>query len=87
MARTAASEYVVVRAQDGAQVRAELTLKQAREECAMLNAQARLQVGTTAPVYDERGGMVQGPAPIFGSMTFGQVSMYEVRSTAGLVIS
>lgn len=77
----------VNRVQDGAEVRAELTVDQARSECAMLNAQARIQVGTTAPVYDERGSLERGPLPIYGSMYYGEISRYEVRSTSGLVLS
>lgn len=78
--------YTVHCVQDGSQVRAELTLDQAQAECGMLNGQSRMQVGMTAPPYDEQGGLVQGPAPIFGSMIYGQISQFEVRSGSGLVI-
>lgn len=78
--------YSVHRSQDGAQVRAELSLDDAQAECAMLNAQARVQVGTTPAIYDRRGGMVRGTQPIYGSMFHGQVSCYEIRSADGLVI-
>jgi hypothetical protein len=77
----------VHRVQDGAQDRAELTLAEARRECADLNAQARILVGTMGPVYDDNGAMVQAPAPIYASMIHGEISQYEVRSTAGLVIA
>jgi hypothetical protein len=68
--------YTVARAQDGAQVRAELTLDQAKDECAMLNAQARNAVGQTVDGH-----------PIYGSMIHGEVSRYEVRSGDGLVLA
>lgn len=78
--------YTVNRSQDGAQVRAELSLSNAQSECATLNAQARMQVGLTKPVYDERGGLVRAAQPIMASMFHGQASQYEVRSAAGLVV-
>lgn len=67
--------YTVNRVQDGAQVRAELSLEDAQEEKANLNAQARLVAGQT----------VDG-IPIYGSMYHGEICRYEVRSTDGLVI-
>lgn len=87
MPRKAPQTYTVCRAQDGAQVRAELTLKCAREECANLNAQSRIQTGTMAAVYDAQGTLVQAPAAIYASMIHGEISRYEIRSTSGLVIS
>lgn len=79
--------YTVNRSQDGAEVRRELSLQDAQSECAILNGQSRTQVGCTAPVYDDRGGMVRAATPIYGSMFQGQISRYEVRSMrTGLVI-
>lgn len=79
--------YTVNRSQDGAQVRAQLSLTDAQAECTMLNAQARMQVGLTAATYDARGGMVRAAQPIYGSMFHGQMTQYEVRSVDGLVVS
>ena len=71
-----ADTFSVVRAQDGAKVRAELSLEDAHSECAVLNAQARTPVGMT----------VDGTC-IYGSMFHGEISRYEIRSDDGLVIS
>lgn len=79
--------YSVNRSQDGAQVRSGLSLSDAQSEANILNAQARMQVGLTTSVYDERGGLVRAAQPIMASMFMGQVSQYEVRSTDGLVVS
>lgn len=67
--------FSVHRCQDGAQVRAELSLEDAQSEANILNAQARTCVGQT----------VDG-IPIYGSMVLGQVSRYEVRTSSGLVV-
>lgn len=67
--------YTVNRVQDGAQVRAELSLEDAQGECAILNAQARMPAGQT----------VDG-LPIYAGMFLGEISQYEVRSTSGLVV-
>lgn len=87
MARKPAQRYKVTRAQDGAEVRAELSLAQARRECGDLNAQARQQVGLTDFFRDEQGNVVTPPQPIYGSMIQGEISKYEIRSADGLVIS
>ena len=78
--------YTVNRSQDGAQVRAQLTLGEAQSECAILNAQARQQRGVTAPVLDNRGQMVRAAEAIYGSMFHGAVARYEIRSASGLVV-
>jgi hypothetical protein len=67
--------FSVHRSQDGAQVRAELSLTDAQSECNILNAQARMNVGQT----------VDGIA-LYGSMYHGEISRYEVRSASGLVV-
>jgi hypothetical protein len=68
--------YTVHRVQDGMQDRAEMTIGQARAECAMLNAQARIVVGQTSD-----------GAPIYRSKVHGEISRYEIRSASGLVAS
>lgn len=67
--------YTVHRSQDGAEVRAQLELDQATEECAILNAQARMPVGQTV-----------GGTALYASMYHGEVARYEVRSADGLVL-
>lgn len=85
-ATPAPSHYTVNRAQDGAVVRAELSLEDAKSECLDLNVQARQQVGLTEPVRDQRGDMLHPARPIFGSMYHGEIARYEVWSADGLVI-
>src|SRR5690348_806240 len=83
-ATTAPSLYTPDRSQDGAVVRAELSLGDAKSECLDLNVQARQQVGLTEPVRDQRGEMIRAARPIFASMYHGEVARYEVRSADGL---
>lgn len=87
MARTPKKLYHVHKAQDGSQIVTGVPLAVARSEAARLNAEARVQVGTMAAVYDRDGAMVQAPAPIFAGMVHGEISRYEVRSAEGLVIA
>lgn len=73
--RAPARELCTVnRVQDGAEVRRKLKLQAAKDEAAMLNAQARVLTGQT----------VDG-LPIYASMVHGEVCRYEVRSMSGLV--
>lgn len=72
----APSLYTVNRSQDGAVVRAELSIDEAKSECNILNAQARIPAGQG---LDGR--------QIYGSMFHGEISRYEVRSADGLVIA
>lgn len=83
----APSLYSVNRSQDGAEVRAQLSLDDAKRECSNLNASARIQVGMTEAVRDAGGMTIKPSVPIFASMYHGQICTYEVRSADGLVIA
>jgi len=76
-----ADTYTVNRTQDGAEVRAGLSLDDATGECAILNAQSRMQVGLTSPVRDAEQRLMGAVRPIYGSMFNGEICRYEIRLT------
>lgn len=83
--------YGVYRQQDGAQIVVQVDAGTAKSECARLNAEARVQVGTIheAVGVDEYGQpIVQDTGkPRYAGMFLGELVRYEVRSSDGLVIA
>lgn len=75
MARKPAQTYNVHKVQDGSQIVTGVSLALARSEAARLNAEARV-----VDRIDSEG------RTIYAGMVNGEISRYEVRSAAGLVI-
>lgn len=75
MARKPAQTYNVHKVQDGSQIITGVSLALARSEAARLNAEARV-----VDRIDSEG------RTIYAGMVNGEISQYEVRSAAGIVV-
>lgn len=85
MPRTPPKTYDVVREQDGALVRIGLSLADARDQCATLNAESRVIV-RHHPALVLDGEVARPPYTEHASMYLGEVCRYEIKSQDGLVI-